>query len=239
MKKDHLLLLLVLPILTLLTSALLDARTLMIGTIKLPHSVASLPTAPRIYHNGKIIKCSPTRDNDAFTFTIPRMDQQFRFSVIITEAIESTINEVKIKDSQQNTISYLKVPEHQKYKMYTLLLIPQFLSGDNIKSAELQYQWKIKPDTLIGHTRQIPDDALIICYDPEWIDSIAGENSFDLPTISLRQDIASNTSHKFHEKSLELSLNAMNFDTWHEAASENPMKHDPRNKRVIIATPLA
>jgi hypothetical protein len=237
--KKNLFLLSVLPILTLLTSAFLEARTLMIGTIKLPHALASLPTAPRIYHNGKIIKCAPTRENDAFAFQIPRMDQQFRFNIVITESIEFEINDAKIKDSQQNTISYLKIPDGQKYKMYTLLLVPQFSNSGPLKATTLQYQWKIRPDSLMGHTRQIPDDALIICYDPAWVDSLVGENSFDLPTIKLRDDIVSNKSFKFHEKSSTILLNAMNSDTWHEASSLDPMKHDPSQKRVTIAAPMA
>jgi len=226
--------LLVSPILLFLTSSL-GAYNLMMGTIQFPSSIATVPQV-RIYHSGKIIKGTIDHTNKTITFTLPKYNNsQIHYSLVVTESIEFALSATK--NNPHNTIQYIKIPDGQDYKLYTLLLVPQFgQAGDS--NGRPTYRWKIIEDRARFDNR-VPDDAIIVCYEPSWIQELHGETGFELPTLNVKSNVValSGSAEKFYDRSTKFLLAAIDSDTMHSADTQQTIKHV--ENRVMIAAPVA
>ncbi len=223
--------LLVLPILALVASSI-QAYNLLLGSIQFPKTLSTIPQV-RIYHSGKIIKCEVDQINKMITFGITQYSQsQIRYPLMITESIEFALSN-KTKNDSNNTIQYIRVPHDQDYKFYTLLLVPQF----NPNNVMPTYHWKIINDR-IRFNNKIPDDAIIICIDPAWVDDLHTDNGFALPTVTIKSDILSicGSYNKFMDKSAQMLLAAIDSDTMH-SNTEQTIKL--QENRLMIAAPAA
>lgn len=228
---------LVSTILLLLTSANIQSRGLMIGTINFPKNLPTIPHV-RIYYEGKIVNGTPDNQKKSISFSIPKLDQEFKFTLLITESIEFAISEVKIKDTQQNTISFMKIPEEHTYKLYDLLLLPKF-NTENSKKPTLEYQWKVCSQLRCMPNRMVPDNALVLLLDPAWIESVQGTTEYEFPTITIDQArITENGStEQFYKKTDEIILAAIDSDTMHAMSDKPAIKQ--AHSRVTIAAPAA
>jgi hypothetical protein len=228
--------LLVLLISTTLTSLSLYAGSLMLGTIRFPSSIKTVPTV-RIYCGGRIIPCTIDQQNKTVSFNIPKYGQQFHFNLLIAEKISFAQANSKYQTENTNTAAYLKLETGQPYKLYSLLLVPEF--SDDSKDAQLRYRWHIKNESIVHQDLKIPDDAIIVCYNPEWVADLQGFNAFELPTIEITPNILSlcGSEQSFQSRSAQIMLASLDTDTLHATQSKQSILLN--DNRITIAAPAA
>jgi hypothetical protein len=207
----------------ILSSSVLHAsnlRMLYMGTIQFPRELQELPEV-RMYHCGHKIKPEYHDTNKYISFAIPGDRQRFYFDLIITPTIGYKLHE-------HNTIRYLTIPPDQPYKWYRILLVKKVRSeskkGESVVSP---YGWEIhKLFFGYGSDRRIPDDAIIICYNPDFVEDLKGGNAIDLPTVLIKSNIVDlvGSEHSLHEKSIEMLLSSLDFNTLH-ATIEQEIHH--------------
>jgi hypothetical protein len=227
-------LLLVLPILCILTSSI-NGYNLMLGTIQFPKTMKTVPNV-RIYYSGKIVSGKIDKSDKSISFSIPKYSQnQMRYTLLVTESIEFATP--KATETPGNIIEHMRIPSGNDYKLYTLLLVPRF-SDDPAAQSKPNYHWRILPDQ--AHGNKIPDDALILILDPKWIETVEGENSFELPTIKLKPNVVelSGSAENFYDKSAQLLLAAIDSDTIHGSVHSDESIKQEKN-RITIAAPVA
>lgn len=200
--------------LVLLSTCFIQAtpsHMLYMGTIQFPRDLEELPEV-RIYHCGHKIKSNGYKTNKSMTFAIPGDRQRFYFDIIITPQIGYKVQE-------HNTIQYLTIPQEQAYKWYRILLVKKaIIEGSKEKSAQSPYGWEIhKLFFGYGSNRRIPDDAIIICYNPDFVEDLKGGNAIDLPTVLIKSNLVDlvGSEHTLHEKSIELLLSSLDFNALH------------------------
>ncbi len=227
--------LLVLLISALLASISLESASLMLGTIRFPQFIHMVPTI-RIYCGGRIIPSSIDQKNKTISFSIPKYGQQFHFTMLVTEKVSFAQAVSPYQPATNNTAAYLKLEPGQSYKFYSLLLVPE-LTGDN-EQAQLRYTWRIQNEPL-DTTLKIPDDAIIICYPPDWIADIHATNNFELPTIEITPNVLKlcGSEQSFYEKSTQIMLASLDSDTMHALQDKQPIKQ--QENRITIAAPAA
>jgi len=76
----------------------------------------------------------------------------------------------------------------------------------------------------------IPDDALIICCNPDLIDELSGGNSIDLPTIHLCQDLLKKVGSEeaLHEATDSFLISCLNLDTLHTKLTFDVKQHQEK-----------
>ena len=204
-------------------------HTLFMGSIQFPHSLETIPDL-RIYCGGHKIACENGKNNRT-SFAIRGERQRTTFYLLITKTIAyDTI--------EKNTIRHLTISPSQPYKFYRLTLYAQepSLFDEAPKNQKPTYTWNIQEQRLPFKNR-IPDDAIIICYNPEYVDSIEGGNAIELPTIHIKSDIVDlvGSENMLHEKSVELLLSSLDHDALH-ATIKQELKHD---QKTIIAVTIS
>lgn len=231
------LLLLVSLIFGLLTSALTSAHSFIMGTIKFPKTLASVPMV-RIYCGGRIIPCTADLVHKQLAFSIPRINNQFQFNMVFTPYVGFASKAGSSEETNQfdNTIEYLRAA-HNDNKLFRLALIPKF--QEHKGQGQIVYQWRVIEDKIVATDDKIPDEAIIICYDPSWVDILPGNNEFELPTIEVKHNVIDlcGSPSKFYEKSAQFLLAAINSDALHDASSNQAVKQV--QNRIIIAAPVA
>ncbi len=239
-------LLLILNILTM--SNILFAQNVIMGTIQFPHNVKKIP-AIRVRSGGKIISynsCEIDQKAKKFTFCAPKFNGQKEFYLLITEIV----NFEKIKSSgfeeSHNTIDYLKIDPSKPYKLYVLKLETiQSDTADKKKSAShnhtqesVEYHWTIEEQLVPLQTGRIPDDTIVVCFNPTFVAKLEGGSAFELPTIKLKNNLTElyGSEDKFIDLSNKLLLSSLDIDAIH-ARGQQVVKNE--HQRNIIAAPSA
>ncbi len=224
-------------ILSTVTTPTMQAYSIIPGTIQFPQNISKTPTT-RVYHGGEIRQCTIDQDKRTITFNIPKYPQQSQFHVLFTETIDFSYYTSKYQTSTNNTAAYVKLKDQQPYLLFTLTLIPKITKtkdGDSL----VTHTWHIDKVTNRDKNNKIPDDAIIICLDPDWIHSMKSYNSFEFPTILIKQNIfeLSGSEKAFYEQAVRLQLAAIDSDTLHSTSSQQIMKQE--QNRIMIAAPTA
>jgi hypothetical protein len=151
------------------------------------------------------------------SFAIPGDRQRFYFDIIVTPKIGYKVHEL-------NTIKYLTIPQEQAYKWYRILLVKKAIVENNKgQSTQSPYGWEIHK-LFFGHgsDRRIPDDAIIICYNPDFVEDLKGGNAIDLPSVIIKSNLVDlvGSEHTLHEKSIELLLSSLDFNALHSTIEQ-------------------
>lgn len=233
--KTHFYLLLLLISATLATPKLVGV-SLMLGTIQFPSSIPNVPSI-RIYCGGQIVPCTIDHDNKTVSFNVPKYAQQFHFSLLVAEKISFGHSNSKYQSPENNIPSYIKLENGQPYKLYSLLLVPE-INQEN-SDTRLRYTWRIKQEALSDGDLKVPDDAIIVCYNPDWIQSVKGANPFELPTVEITHNLLQlcGGEKSFSEKSTKIMLAALDSDTMHAIQNKKHIKQ--HENRLTIAAPTA
>jgi len=217
-------------------------RLLLMGTVQYPTGIERVPIL-RVYCGGNKIKCEINNENKKLTFTIPGYRNQSCFYLLITEMIEFV--------SENNVVLYLKIPTNFAYKLYELQVVrDEPTKGElpegtnNTGKSEQQkaiYRWKSIKEIRLADNGRIPDNAIILCDNPEHIFGIKGGvagveggTAYELPTIVMRDDLLelAGSEKKLHELSNRLVLASLDYDTIHASV---PQMINQKTAKTIVA----
>jgi hypothetical protein len=203
-------------------------KGLFIGSIQFPTTLEMVPDI-RIYYAGKKVMAEIDSHAKKVIYTIPEIKQRSVFYLLTTPTIEFY--------SHDNTIPYLKLNPHVPYKFYILELVSAANKNKKRDAYRPEYAWNIKEIKLDITGGRIPDETIIVQYNPAFIQTIEGGNAIQLPKIVIRPDIVSilGSEEKLHELSQKWFLAALHTDTIHESA-QSPIKMSPQPKTVLALT---
>jgi len=187
------------------------AQRLFTGTIQFPKQIAQVPGV-RVYHAGRKITTTTNDNAKSVSFSLP--ETKTIFYLVISPQIEFV--------SEENIVKYLTLHSKVPVKFFVLELLAQDIAGGSnqfrLASIDKTHTspWHIKEITPPTSNARIPDDAIIVCLDPAWVDRIEGNTAYDIKAI-IKNDIISQVGSeaKLHEVAAQWLLAALNTDTIH------------------------
>lgn len=204
------------------------------GSILFPKDIKKLPNIS-IYRRGLKIKTEEEASNHKIQFTISEDKSSKRFYLIISKEITPKVDD--------NTVKYLTVDtsnNHKNYKFYELALFTnqELVVNPKTKQEEIKENsfWSVQRMKL-GKEGVIPDDTLMIIFNPDYVDKIEGGNSLELPSIVLIKNLIkkAGSEKKFTDETNELVLSSC-FDLNIIHSNETCTEFRPeKNKKVVIA----
>lgn len=211
-------------------------KGLFIGNIQFPNSLEMVPNV-RVYYAGRKIASETDDFGKKIIFSIPELKQRNFFYMLITPDIEFC--------SHENTVPFLQLKKGSKHKFFAMQLIPyevpqkkhKKLGNGTFQKSEIAYTWYIKELNLTLADGRIPDDTIIVCYNPEFVQSLEGGNAIEFPKIMIKPDLLKmvGSEAKLHQISNKWFLAALNTDTIHETLQPE-FKINPQAKTVIAMT---
>jgi len=223
-------------LLAALTFCHLSARspsTVLPCTIEFPKSIKVIPQIC-VYQSGERFSCELDKAGKRVCFTLPVDKLCTNFSLLITEKFQY--------ESEQNTIQYLKVDTTQAYKFYALELVRAPRKRYRLPSEKNKIEKKIKDRWIVSKKEletngRIPDDAIIVLLDSEFVDTLKADNTFEFPTIVIRSDVLAiaGSETKLQDKAIELLLSSMDYSPLHSNFKFDT-KQDKQNIIVAIAS---
>lgn len=207
-----------------------SGKALFYVNIQFPAEIEKVPCIRAYYCGIRITKSEYNNAAKKLTFTIPAW-QQTSFNLVITEWYMP-----ESEHAGDNTIKFLKIPSHVHYLAYQITLTRAANSHQDEHSAQT-LAWDIHEIKQLPNDGQIPDDALIIVYNPDYIEKLEGGNASELPTIYIKPNILQllGSEEKLHEYSDSLLLAALNLDSLH-ASLQQQVRHV--DKTVIALTTI-
>lgn len=204
------------------------------GIIQFPASLNTLPKFP-LYSSGKKLTTELDQSKNIIHFTAPKASYQYEFHIVITPSIDF---EMVDNNDDSNTVDYLKVSKDLKYKYFYAYLAPVESSTKN-KTAlqDAPFEWIIEEKNL-PESGRIPDNAIILVCNPDFVESIQPGNYRDLPLIKIRSDIVqfAGSETKIHDQLNEILLASIDIDTIHATARQEQCIKISQNKVLIPAT---
>lgn len=196
------------------------------GSIQFPKTLTTIPADLRIYCAGNIITCQIDNKGKRVLYTIPTDRSQERFFLLIVEpdSLDMVMDE--------NTVKYWKIKPRRPYKFYTLTLKEIVSESPQNRPIQTDHLWLIKEERLpLGNTR-IPDTAIIICYNPSFVNMLRGGNVVRLPEVIIKPEIS---EFALHAQSTEILVSCLDIDALH-AKLHQKIKHDPAIKTTVTLT---
>lgn len=191
-------------------------KTVFSGTIQFPVSLKKVPDL-RVYCAGRKISGELDHETKKVSFAISDYRQRTFFYLVIVNP-----NNIgyELTAPKTNTVNYLKINPAEPYKFYAieLVLIPdqKHEATEQKTNTTMVYQWLIKEIELPG-TGRLPDDTIIVCYEPHYIERLDGGSSFEFPKIIIKSDIVSTigSEEKLHQESAKMLISALDLDAIH------------------------
>lgn len=205
--------------------------SLFIGAVQFPRDINQMPDV-RIYCSGHRIQPERNEKAKKIVFNIPSDRYCTKFSFLITPNISF--------ETQENTVQYLKIAQGQSYKCYDVVLQKKTIpNAEGRKSVMPQsaYSWDIQERRLSFFSGRIPDDAIIICYNPEFVQELDGGDALNFPSIVIKPDIVTllGSEESLHEKSAEMILSSINYNTVHTDIHQE-VRRDDQLKTILTIT---
>ena len=193
-----------------------EEKTLFIGSIQFPASVQVTPSI-RIYYAGRKITTEIDQENNRILFSIPEQKNRSFFYLLITPEIRFV--------SHENTIEYLTLKPGLGHSFYALELIARQdtsqkgLKQNPLRPAAITYKWQVHELLLNLPSGRIPDETIIVCFDPSYVQKLEGGNAVEFPKIMIKPDLLKivGSEQKLHDLSTKWFLTALHTDTIHEA----------------------
>lgn len=200
------------------------------GTVQFPYTLEMTPNL-RVYHAGHKLLCEANDATKQQSFAISEMRNRTFFYLLITPDIEFC--------SPDNTIANLRLKKDRPYKFYTLELTttPAKSKKRKLNDPAFEYAWVVKEIDLASITGgKIPDDTIIVCYHPDYVQGLEGGNMVELPKIIIKPDVVkrAGSEAKLYEQSDRWFLAALNTDTIHDTAQAE-LRFNPK---TILAMSL-
>lgn len=198
------------------------------GTLQFPTALEMLPNV-RAYYSGNKIIPEINESTKQISFAIPEARNRNFFYLLVTTGVEFC--------STDNTVPYLRLKKGAPYKFYTLELcaIPSKLKKRKRTDSGFEASWTVKEiDLATINNGKIPDETLIVCYHPDYVQSLEGGSMVELPKLVMRPDMIklAGSELKLHEQSDKWFLAALNTDTIHDTV-QSELRIIPQSKTVL------
>jgi hypothetical protein len=199
----------------LMTYAFVDKK-MMVGIIQFPKAVQKIPSI-RVYCGGKRILCEPDNETKRLVFSLSEKKYQTYFYLLIAKEIDV--------QAEENTIQYLKIKPGEPYKLYALELVV---------NPHKNGVWVIKEVLLPSDTGRIPDETIIVYYDPAYFSGLSGGNEVEFPKLLVKNDIIDmvGSELELHDISNKMLVSSLRYDPLHEHI-KYIVKQDFNLKKVI------
>jgi len=201
-------------------------KNLFVGNILFPQTIKSIPQIS-LYQRGIKIQTETDDSGKKIQFTVSEEKRHKRLHFLITPYVQPKL--------ENGIVTCLKISRKQNYKLYKLKLIE---TRDSQKSdmgkGSIRYRWEINEKKL-GTERIIPDDTLIIIFNPHYIEKIDEGSNFELPKIWIKNNILelAGSEEKLHDEVNELLMASLDLNILHiKPTSEIKSDH---KKKLIIA----
>lgn len=210
-------------------------KSLFIGSIQFPSILEMVPNV-RVYYCGRKISTDIDEFGKKIMYSVPEHKQRTFFYILVTPDIEF--------GSHENTVPFLKLKKSCPYKFYALQLVPYETPkkqnkklGNGVERTQIAYTWYVKELDLSVSGGRIPDETIIVCYNPDFIQSVEGGNAIEFPKLVIKPDILKlvGSEEKLHQISNKWFLAALDTDTIHESL-QSEFKITPQSKTVIAMT---
>ncbi len=215
------------------------SQSMFIGTIQFPATIKKVPNL-RIWYGGHKITGETNNRTKQLIFSIPEIGESKKFHIVISDSIQ-----FEMEEDADNTAKYMKIGNNKPYKCCEIVRMKQEQSFHTnatyeytgsrplINESKVAYSWKITKKGL-DNNRQLPENAIVICFPSDYVDRIEGGNKSELPRIMVKQDLLERvgSEQKLHDQATELLLSAINFDTMHTKITQE-IKNQPT--KTIIA----
>lgn len=211
-----------------LSQAMANQKGIFYGTVQFPSALELVPNL-RVYYAGHKIICETNDATKQQSFAISELRNRTFFYLLITPDVEFC--------SPDNTIPNLRLKKDRPYKFYTLELtmVPATSKKRKLGDSGFEYNWIIKELDLASLTGgKIPDDTIIVCYHPDYVQGLEGGNMVEFPKIIIKPDAVklAGSEAKFYEQSDRWFLAALNTDTIHDTA-QSELRINPHAKTVL------
>ena len=195
-----------------------SAQNIVLGGIQFPGGVLSVPSVSLYWCGRQIpdVACVKNDHMNRFTFTLQRDRNQKRFYVLVTEVVRCV--PPSHAKGCSTTVDHLAVPEgYEDYKLYALSLEQDASSVGGDGKQEKKYSWRMQEELRLLDDRSIPDETLIVVWDPKTVSHFDGGSSTELPSLMLRSDLISyfGTEQKMQRYAVALQLRAIDLNTFH------------------------
>jgi hypothetical protein len=210
--------------------------TIYVASVQFPAAIKELPSI-RAYFGGRKISGEP--DGDQLLFTIETDRSMRKLYLIVVEDISFAFDE---------TVQYLKLKSDTRYKLWSLELMhkknsnhPPHKVAGGIKlngDDSSPYFWIMHEELLDTRTGRVPDNAIVILYDPSFFEGdLIGGSSVYLPKLMISSNILKRvgSEEKLHEISTRFLLSALNPDTLH-ASPKYAIEQHPTTNRIMVVT---
>ena len=199
--------------------------------IEFPKVVKTIPQIC-VYQGGEKFTCEIDQEGKRTCFTLPIDKTSTNFFLLIAEGLEY--------ESEENTVQYLKVDSKTPYKFYRMELVraPKKryrTPSEKNKKQEEKDRWIIA-ETKLEESGRIPDDAIIVLLNANYVKEVKGDNGFELPSIIIREDVLSvaGSETELHDQSIELLLSSIDYNPLHSSFKVHT-KQDQQKILVAMA----
>jgi len=201
-------------------------KNLFVGNILFPQTIKTVPQV-LLYQRGIKLQTETDDSSKKIQFTVTEERKCKKIHFLVTQYVQPNI--------EKNIVTGLKIGRKQDYKLYKLRLIEKrnTQKSDSEKN-NTSYHWQIEEKKLAPE-RRIPDDTLIVIFNPNYIEKIDEGSSFELPKIWIRPDILelAGSEEKLHDEVNELLMASLDLNILHsKPTSEIKPNH---KKKLVIA----
>lgn len=238
MKKHINLVSLIFIFLTIIGSFPLVAHTkgLFIGSIQFPSALNNVPDI-RVFCGGNKISCEKDNVAKRITFMVPEDRHRTIVPLVIAETVEFEV----VKNS--NTIAYLKIPAGKPHKLFMLELQKVAKKVDPESRSKVYheddftYEWDIREEKALFAQGRIPDDSIVVYFNPDYIATLSGGNRFELPRIVMKHNLLAlaGSEEKLHDISTSLILSSLDLNAIH-ANVESQVTQEYHRTLITLVT---
>ena len=221
----------IISLLTVLLSWQLFASspfTVLPCSIEFPKSVKTVPQVC-IYYGGERFPCEVDQESNRACFMLPVDKACTTFFFLITEALSF--------ESEDNTVQYLKADQPYKFYQMELVRVPKKRYRLPLKKEkpkkEIKDRWMIVKRDLKLDGR-IPDDAIIVLLDENYVENVREDKAFELPTIVIKDNVLeiAGSEEKLQDKAVELLLSSLDYGPLHVNAKIHTKQEQ---QKIIVA----
>ena|GEM_PF-2362801 len=202
------------------------------GAIQFPKQVQHIPSIIIYSLLGCKVPSVTDSHNHRLTYTINRPRDVQHFWLLITQNL---IPVPYAGTTEHSTLQGWRVDITQPYKFYGLTRVVEESPPSDTATITSRIRWNIQAHDLAPFHGQLPDDTIIIYYDPVLIADVRGGSPFELPTIVMKPDLINTVGSEtlLHELSERLSIAAVDLRHFFAPEVEYEMRQTAQAKTIM------